>query len=228
MKYIFTLFTFILFFSHSAFSQDFMIGLKGGVNYGFGAEVVAEPYIAFSGETFHSKSKQGFNGGVYGQLNYDRFFFRLEGLYNIMQSEFRFPKEPSIYKIEKINIPLLIGYHAFEPFDVYIGPGLASMLGEATLDGEQNGGIIPMVSNHLYGSLGMKAHFGRFEIDLRYEHSFTSTEDYAITMDYNSSGIGPATFTNRRVNQITLDLSLILFDSKYRPQRKRSRGCYFR
>ncbi|MCL6219808.1 porin family protein [Zunongwangia pacifica] len=229
MKNSFTILIFILFFSHSAFSQDFSIGLKGGVNYGFGGEIVAEPYITFKGSTFHSKSKQGFNGGVFAQLNYDRFFFRLEGLYNTMQSEFQFPKEPYIYKIEKINVPLLIGYHVFEPFDVYIGPGLAHVLGEATLEKEQSRqGKIPMAANHLYASLGVKAHFGRFEADLRYEHSFTSTEDLAITMDYNSSGVGPAIFTNRRINQITLDVSLILFDSKYRPQKSRSRGCYFR
>ena len=230
MKNIFTLFIFSLFFSFSAFSQDYTVGLKAGVNIGHGGEIVGAPHLAYPGREHTSIYKEGFHGGIFMQLEMKQFFLRAEGLYNRIQTEFQFDRRPSTYSIDKISVPVLGGYHIYEPFDVYLGPGLSINNGNATLEDEQgNNGQIPIDDFYLSLNAGIKAHLGRFELDIRYEYNFQSNENFRITMGYTSNGIGPATFTNRRINQLMISASVGLFDSKYRPKKsKRKRGCYFR
>ena len=230
MKYIFTLFTFILFLSHSAFSQDFMIGLKGGVNIGHGGEIKGLTSEAnYTGDTYFSNPREGFHGGIFGQYNLGKYFLRLEGLYNTVITEFPFDAKPADYKMNKINIPLLVGYHFWGPLDVYLGPAYNSMVGDATLEGmETQEGVVDISSSYLSANVGVKGHIGRFELDLRYEYNFSSNEPYEIDMIESAYRINLASFENRRIHQFMISAAVSLFDSKYRPQRKRSRGCYFR
>ena len=231
MKNIITLFIFILFISHSAFSQDFRIGLKGGVNIGHGGEIKGLTSGAnYTGDTYFSNPSEGFHGGIFGQYNLGKYFLRLEGLYNTVVTEFPFDARPAEYKMNKINVPLLFGYHVWGPIDAYIGPAYNSMVGDATLEGmETQGGVVDIASSYLSANIGLKAHFGRFELDARYEYNFSSNEPYSIDMIESAYRINLASFENRRIHQFMVSLAVGLFDSNYRPKRSRSRrGCYFR
>ncbi|WP_417886330.1 outer membrane beta-barrel protein [Zunongwangia sp.] len=229
-KNITFLFLFFL-ISISMNSQQFILGVKGGLNYTFGAELETEgvPASGFNGGTLESDYKEGFHGGIYGQKSFRKLFVRLEALYNTTKSDFKFDKRSTSYSFDKISIPILVGYHIFDPIDVYLGPGLSIMVGDAVLENEASfeGGVIPTDKSYLSANIGTKAHFGRFEIDLRYEHNFKSTEETPVLLDFTSFGGINSVFKNKRVNQIMLSVSLVLFDSSYVPRRKANRGCYF-
>jgi len=232
MKKIFTLFTFIILVSSSVFSQDFMIGLKAGVNIGHGGEIAGLTSSAnYTGDTYFSNPSEGFHGGIFGQYNFGKYFLRLEGMYNTVTTEFPFDIRPAEYQMNKINVPLLLGYHFWGPLDVYLGPAYNSTVGDVTLQGmENNGGVVENISSsYLSANIGVKAHFGRFEVDARYEYNFSSNEPYRIDMINSAYGINLASFESRRIHQLMISVAVGLFDSKYRPQRsKRKRGCYFK
>ena len=232
MKNIITLFIFGLLFSFSAFSQDFMVGLKAGVNIGHGGEIAGLTSSAnYTGDTYFSNPSEGFHGGIFGQYNFGKYFLRLEGMYNTVTTEFPFDIRPAEYQMNKINVPLLLGYHFWGPLDVYLGPAYNSTVGDVTLQGmENNGGVVENIaSSYLSANMGVKVHFGRFELDVRYEYNFSSNEPYVIDMVNSAYGINLASFESRRIHQLMISASVGLFDSNYRPQRsKRKRGCYFR
>ena len=229
MKYIITLFVFIL-FSFNSFSQDFMIGLKGGINIGHGGEIKGLTSGAnYTGETYFSNPNEGFHGGIFGQYNLGKYFLRLEGLYSTVVTEFPFDARPAEYEMKKINVPLLFGYHVWGPIDAYLGPAYNSMIGNALLEGmETQGGVVDISNNYLSANIGLKAHFGRFELDARYEYNFSSNEPYIIDMIESAYRINLASFENRRIHQFMISLAVGIFDSQYRPQRSRGRGCYFK
>ncbi|WBL21707.1 hypothetical protein [Zunongwangia sp. HRR-M8] len=232
MRKTFTFLSFLLFSITTSFAQqDLIIGVKAGVNYVFGAEIETQgvPASGFNGGTLDSEFKEGFHGGIYGQKSFGKFFLRLEGLYNTAKVDFAFDKRFASYSYDKISVPVLIGYHIYEPFDVYVGPGLSMMVGDAVLEYEESfeGGVIPTDKSYLSANIGAKAHFGRFEIDLRYEHNFKSSEETPVLLDYTSFGGINSVFKNKRFNQLMLSVSFIIFDSNYRPKKTKSRGCYF-
>lgn len=225
---------YILFFSiiTSYAQQDLLLGIKGGINYSFGAEIEAQgvPASGYNGGSYNSEFKEGFHGGIYGQKSFRKLFVRVEALYNTMKSDFQFDKRPASYTLDKVSIPILFGYHIYKPIDVYIGPGLSVVVGDADLEHEeQYEGVIPVDKSYFSANIGAKAHFGRFEIDLRYEHNFSSSEETPIVLDFTSFGSGVnSVFKNKRINQLMLSVSFALFDSNYIPRRKADRGCYFK
>ena len=94
-----------------------MIGLKAGVNIGHGSEIAGiSSGVNYSGDTYFSNPSEGFHGGIFGQYNLGKYFLRLEGLYNTVTTEFPFDVRPAEYEMTKINVPLLIGYHAWGAF----------------------------------------------------------------------------------------------------------------
>ncbi len=75
-------------------------------------------------ETIEGNSELGFHGGVFGQVNFGKFFIRPEVVYTSIESTFDFPNKTSVYSIEKFDIPLMIGYNSFGPFRCVCRPRL--------------------------------------------------------------------------------------------------------
>ncbi|MFV8224794.1 outer membrane beta-barrel protein [Christiangramia aquimixticola] len=215
------------FFFSAANAQEFSFGIKGGANYVMGGQITGNSSngLYFDG-TVEAESQVGFHGGAFFEVRFGKFFLRPEFIYSAMETEFPFPKAPAIYSVDKISVPLLFGYNIWGPIDIYGGPAYQNIL-DGTLEGTEppNQTIIAQ-NTPLAGQIGVKAGFGRFELDLRYDHSLSTAESQGLDIINADYGINKANFDDARLNQILLSLSFKIFDSAANPGRRKG-GCYF-
>jgi len=210
-------------------AQEFSFGIKGGPSYVMGGQItgITSNGINFGG-TVEGDSQFKYHGGGFFEIRFDKFLIRPEVIYSAMEVEFGFPTQPSVYAVDKISVPLLFGYNVWGPVDVYAGPAYQKIL-DATLEGNEASDPVIAQNSPLAAQVGVKAAFGRFELDLRYDRSLSSAEPYVIDIEENGAngyGINLADFDDSRLNQILLSLSFKIFDSNANPGRRKG-GCYF-
>ena len=197
-------------------SQEYSIGLKAGLNYSLnddGSEVLRNA-VQYSAE-----SAFGYQAGAFLELNFGKWLVRPEVFLNQANGEFEFAGSPSIYSLEKISVPLLLGYNVFGSFDLYAGPAYQFILSK-----EMEYSLNPLEDDHsnLAAQVGFKISFNRLELDLRYDFTFPS-EDFQI-VNFNNGN--RAYFDEGRLNQIMLSLNYKIFGSDIAPGR-RGGNCYF-
>lgn len=206
-------------------AQEYSFGIKGGVNHSMGGELTGlSSGGIYNDDTFHPESNLGYHGGVFFQLNFGKFFIRPEALYISMETEFDFPQRPGLYEVQKLSVPVLVGYNIFGPIDVYAGPAYQDVL-SSNLEGTED--PIVVQNTPLSVHAGIKAGVGRFELDLRYDHTLASREPQGVDIDNSRYGVNRATFNDARLNQVLLSLSFKIGDSEANPRRRSGRGCYF-
>ena len=131
-------------------------------------------------------------------------------------------------QLRKLVYLLLLGYNVWGPVDIYAGPAYQKIL-ESTLEGNEADQPVVVQNSPLAAQAGIKAAFGRFELDLRYDRSLASKEPYIINIVNGGDdgyGINTADFDDSRLNQILLSLSFKIFDSSANPGRRKG-NCYF-
>ena len=210
-------------------AQEFSFGIKGGPSYVMGGQITGRVGGgADFGETVKADSKFKYHGGGFFEVRFNKFMIRPEVIYSAMETEFDFPTRPSTYAIEKVSVPLLFGYNVWGPLDIYAGPAYQKIL-DATLEGNEPDQPVIVQNSPLAAQAGIKAAFGRFELDLRYDRTLASKEPYIINIVNGGSdgyGINTADFDDSRLNQILLSISFKIFDSAANPGRRKG-GCYF-
>ncbi|SDS11487.1 Outer membrane protein beta-barrel domain-containing protein [Christiangramia echinicola] len=210
-------------------AQEFSFGIKGGPSYVSGGQITGRVGGGTDfGGTVEADSKFKYHGGGFFEVRFDKFLIRPELIYSAMETEFDFPTQPSTYALEKISVPLLLGYNVWGPVDIYAGPAYQKIL-DATLEGNEPDQPVIVQNSPLAGQAGIKAAFGRFELDLRYDRTFASKEPYIINIVNGGAdgyGINTADFDDSRLNQILLSISFKIFDSSANPGRRKG-SCYF-
>lgn len=124
----------------------------------------------------------GFYAGAFAEMRFEKIFLRPEILYNHVKGEFQFPNTTSVYTIDKVSIPLLVGYNIVGPIDLYAGPSLQFLINSSF---ENVNGDFQQYLNFLAGQAGIKFNFRKFEIDLRYD--FTVANDDSQTININNT-----------------------------------------
>lgn len=199
-----------------AHPQEFSLGLKGGVNYSVN-KLAAQ--IDGSAGSFSTDSRLGVQGGVFGQVELGKFFIRPEVFYSRAQGEFPFPDNPSLYTIEKLSIPLLIGHDLYGPVRVFGGPAYQSFL-ETTLENVEPSPV--NLQNNWALQFGILVELKKFQFDLRYDFTVDSKKNQRIDIP---GVMNDAYFDDGRLNQFMLSINYKIFDSANPWRRKRS--CYF-
>lgn len=211
------LFFFLLLNCHALHSQDYSAGLKLGAGYSIndnGSEVFA------NGSRFSAESDLGYLGGAFLEWKFGKWLLRPEAFLNRASGTFVFPSSSSQYTLDKLSIPLLVGYRVYGPFDIYAGPAYQLIL-DKTLDNTT--APIDQQHNNLAAQVGIKMVFNRWEIDLRYDFTLKSNEFQNIGIrNYFSSGF----FDDGRLNQALLSINYKLFGSNIERGR-RGGNCYF-
>jgi len=215
---------FFCFFVSNA--QEFSFGVKGGPSFVRGGQItgITSGGINFGG-TVDADPQINFHGGGFFEVRFDKFLIRPEVVYSSMEVEFGFPNQPSIYAVDKISVPLLVGYNIWGPIDIYGGPTYQKLL-DASLEGAQPTNPVITQNYPLAAQLGVKASFGRFELDLRYDRTLSSIESYRLDIDNTNYGINLADFDDDRLHQVLLSIGFKIFDSTANPGRRKG-GCYF-
>ncbi|GAB2765865.1 outer membrane beta-barrel protein [Salinimicrobium soli] len=221
-------------------AQQFSYGLKGGVNYTMGGEIRGERSgVNSNGEPNHwngtaeGSSQIGFHGGAFLQVNFGKFFLRPEVVYTSIALKFDFPKYPtqyhtpkkaSLYEVQKFDIPFMIGYNVWGPVDIYAGPVYSNIL-SSTLEGEEVLDEVVAQNTPINLQGGVKAEFGRFGLDLRYEHSLSTPETQNLDLANGEYGVNRAYFEDSRINQVILSVIFKIGGPGLNEGRRR-KACY--
>ncbi len=129
--------------------------------------------------------------------------------------------------MEEVSVPVLFGYNIIGPLDIYVGGAYKNIL-SSTLEGNESSAPIVVQNTPLAAQAGIKAEFGSFGIDLRYDHSLASKEPQVIDIINSVYGINRATFNDARLDQLIVSITLKLWDSSNEGRRRRRGGsCYF-
>lgn len=238
-RFLLSLF-FIFGFITLSFSQDWGFGLKGSINQSFTGDIQGNPAEGSTNWAGLSEGSgtMGFGAGAYLQRNFGRFFVRGEVLYTLLESEFDIPEStsPSVYSVDKLEIPVLFGYNVTSPLDIYFGPAYSNIL-NSTLRGATSPQVITVQDVPLTAQAGIQVQFGRLGLDLRYVHSLATKESQPLQFsssiydpNNNEQGADRATFLDARVNYVSLGVFFELGgprSTSHTPGRNRRNFCYW-
>lgn len=222
---------FILFGINLCSAQQFSYGLKAGTNFTSGGQIrgnshideETNEYLYWTGSS-QGETKTGFHGGGFLEVAFGNFFLRPELVYTSIKSEFVFPFKSSVYSIEKLDLPFLVGYNFKRVGGLYAGPVYSPMIEnklehkESTLIKYQDytnyipGQSLSNPSVPLNIQLGLKTEFNQLGIDLRYEYSLADSEPEKIDMlnqevGIQKGGINVVTVEDAGLSQIILSLT---------------------
>jgi hypothetical protein len=169
-------------------------GIKAGLNYNGNGDYFNSVENAFE----NPDRNAGFHVGVYGKLG-NRLYVRPELVYTSTTSGY----DQGDLKIQKLDVPVLVGTKIIGPLHAFIGPSfqyiLNSKFDDVTIDDIDNDFTVGF-------NLGAGVNLGKFGIDLRYERGFTENEISFI----NSNIINVDDRVDTRPDQLILSFSLKL------------------
>ena len=232
MKYLFSVALFLA-ASISAFSQTtFEYGLKGGINYSMGGEIQGnDSTLSYWDGIAEGEGAIGFHGGVFGQVNFGKFFVRPEVVYSSLTQKFDIPlrEEKTNYSVQTFTIPVLLGYNVYGPLDLYAGPVFSNIL-DSSIYGAEGDPVIGVQNKRVNIQAGAKVEFGRFGLDVRYEHSLSNAQVQELDFDNTlfggkSGGANKAWFNDARLNQVIVSLIFKIGGPDLNNGRRR-RPCY--
>ncbi|HER40793.1 MAG TPA: hypothetical protein ENO10_06190 [Salinimicrobium catena] len=250
MKKILFSLLFILGISLSGVAQTYSYGLKGGVNYSMGGVAQGERSGVIDRNNdgvpnepnkwngiAEASGQMGFQFGAFGQVNFGKFFVRPEVVYTSIERLYDWPKYPtefhtpikgSEHSVQKLDIPLLAGYNVWGPIDIYAGPVYSSIMNTEIMSGDQGEGLNLVVQNSpINAQVGVKAEFGRFGLDLRYEHSLSSVEtQYDIDLKESEYGVNKFHSTDSRIDLVKVNVTFKIGGSDMKNRRRRGGNCY--
>ena len=198
-------------------SQEYSAGLKGGANYSLndnGSEIFGSEGL------LSAESGFGYQGGVFLEVEFGKFFVRPEVFYNHTTGDFVFSQATLEYSVDKISVPLLLGYNIYGPLDIYAGPAYQFLI-DKSLENTRD----PLENDHnnLASQVGIKIVFNRLEVDLRYDFTFPSEDSQVIDV---TNVMNNAFMDDGRLNQLMLSLNYKLFGTNIQ-RRPRGGSCYF-
>ncbi len=169
-------------------------GIKAGLNYNGNGDYFNSVENAFE----NPDRNAGFHIGVYGKLG-NRIYVRPELVYTSTTSGY----EEGDLKIQKLDVPVLVGTKIIGPLHAFVGPSfqyiLNSKFDDVTIDDIDNDLTVGF-------NLGAGVNLGKFGIDLRYERGFTENEISFI----NSNIVNVNDRVDTRPDQLILSFSLKL------------------
>ncbi|NAS32684.1 outer membrane beta-barrel protein [Flavobacteriaceae bacterium R38] len=189
-----------------AFSQKSKnaIGIRAGVNYSSNGDLRIQDVIDAGEDIVEgSESKVGFHLGFYGKLHLtNSIYIRPELVYTRTTSEY----DDIDYDIQKIDLPVLLGYRIIGPLSVFAGPAF-----QYTLDNDLGIDDIELsdVENDITLGLNIGAaiQLGRVGLDVRYERGLSENEAEFVGRNISDNLAGRV---DSRVSQIIFSLTLKL------------------
>ncbi|MFB0939327.1 MAG: porin family protein [Urechidicola sp.] len=173
----------------SCLTSTAQFGIKGGLNYSSNGD------FKEISQDIKSDGKTGYHLGIMYQTEGDGFYLRPELVYTSTKSEY--PSRGK-FTMNKIDVPILLGYHIFKPISIFAGPSL-----QYILDTDLKGFNLNDVENDFTVGVqfGAAVQLGeKLSVDLRYEKGLS--ENLA-----NSAGIDKV---DTRPTQLIIGLALKL------------------
>jgi hypothetical protein len=186
-------FTFLVFFVfNSMYAQSGPgWGIKGGLNYGSSGDVINSIETSVQ----NPDNNLGWHLGIYGKIG-NQIYFRPELTYTRLNSDY----DGNKFKLQKLDVPLLVGLKVIGPLHVFAGPSFQYILNTDL----ENFKLSDVENDFSVGiNFGAGLNLGRLGIDLRYERGFSDNET-AIIEGISESIVGRL---DTRPAQLILSLS---------------------
>ncbi|RED48257.1 porin family protein [Seonamhaeicola aphaedonensis] len=217
MKLIYLLVAALFLQSSSLFSQDYVFGVKAGLNNNTigdinsrgGSIAVGKP-----NEVFGPNKEISYQIGAYFMAEFGSFFIRPELNYVSLKNNYDFPLRKANWETSKIEFPILLGVEVFEPISIYAGPSF-NFFDEVILDGVQvtsfSDGGPDLEDKSISLNFGVMFRYNRFGIDLRYEISTNETEEELLDINNSAYGVNLADLRVYKPKMLRLSLFIDLF-----------------
>ncbi|MFB9058047.1 porin family protein [Mariniflexile ostreae] len=181
--------------SFASYAQTaYGFGLKGGLNYNGNGDY----FESATASAQHPDKSIGYHVGLFGKIG-NQIYFRPEVVYTATKSEY----DDDNFKMQKLDVPLLLGVKVLGPVSVFAGPSLQYVLdtkfGDVTVDDIKDDFSVGL-------NFGVGLNFNKVGVDLRYERGFSHNEATFI----NDNIIKTESRIDTRPEQLILSLSLTL------------------
>lgn len=174
--------------SFTASSQEYIFGIKGGVNYNYIGD-----FLSQEGSYYSAENEIGYQFGVFTEVSFNKLFVRPEANYVSLKNSYVFPLKTAKWAAQQIDIPILFGYKVSYPIAIYTGP-VFSFITDMTMEGWQDTPYAdPFIYNASSTSIcaGILLDFDRVGVDIRYQYGITSVKEQRLDMikTYNGYGV---------------------------------------
>lgn len=163
---VYSFFLFIC--STPSIAQIFDFGIKGGLNYASHGDLITEAEEIID----NPDSNIGYHVGIYLKTK-GRFYFRPELIYTHTSSSYKSSDNKAELNVDKLDMPLLVGFKLIGPLHVMGGPSLQYII-DTDLDDVNLSDVEKDFT--VGGTIGLGLQLGNFGIDARYEQGFTENE----------------------------------------------------
>jgi len=180
-----------------AFAQtDSKFGIKAGLNYNANGNYFESASTAAKDPT----RNVGYHIGFFGQIG-NSVYLRPELVYTSTKSDY----DNDDFKMQKLDLPLLLGTKVIGPLHVFAGPAF-----QYILDTKFDDITISDIKNDFTVGvhIGAGLNLGKLGIDLRYERGFSDNE--ATFINTNIPSLGENSRIDTRPDQLILSFSLKL------------------
>ncbi|WP_223552035.1 PorT family protein [Aestuariivivens sp. NBU2969] len=219
MKAIYLLLALCIYFNSSTlvFSQDYVLGLKAGLNTNTIGDINSRGgsiAVGKADEVFSPKKNIGYQIGGYFNAELKGFFIRPELNYVSLENHYDFPNRASKWTATKFEIPILFGLEIAKPVSIYAGPSF-NFFSNIQLEGVQvtsysNGGP-DIEKNTTSLNFGILARYNRFSIDLRYEIGTKATQEELLDINHSAYGVNLADLRSYTPKTLSLSFSVDIF-----------------
>ncbi len=177
-------------------------GIKGGMNFNSFEDIKAVGSGNNTTNLSDANSKIGFHVGVYSQIKLPvvGLFVRPELVYTSLKAEYELEEKAEL-DLQKIDVPVLIGYKFLGVSQLYIGPAFQFIL-DSDFD-YSNAGTISTTEFSLGLQIGGGVTLGKFGIDLRWERGLSKLETIVVNALDSSEKLE----IDSRPNQVILGVS---------------------
>ncbi|WP_340077433.1 outer membrane beta-barrel protein [Leptobacterium sp. I13] len=178
-------------------------GIKAGLNYSSNGNLTVQD-ITNAGQDIieGSESKTGYHVGFYGKIKLLSFYLRPELVYTKTKSQY----DNINYDVQKIDLPILVGYKIIGPLSVFAGPSFQYILdNDLDIDDIDLSDVESDISLGL--NIGALVEIGNLGLDVRYERGFSDNEAAFISQNINNNLAGRV---DSRPSQIIFSVSLKL------------------
>lgn len=214
---------FLLYFSFSIYSQEYQIGVRGGISDFNVGNIRAHGFGEDPPRLYSPKQETEYHYGFYFRVELDKFIFWSELNYLKVEATYEFKKNPAKWETSKVEFPLLVGYKPFKPVTVYLGP-MINFNGDTTLEGVHSSSFSdggPNLEKTTFSfNVGILIKYDRFGIDLRYEHAMKENEEELVDIRHNIHGVNLADL--KAYSPHVLSVSLLI--DLYRTNPKKENG----
>lgn len=178
MKKLFIFTVLLLFLSVASHAQFLKFGIKGGVNYNVNGDLRA---LSDGQELdkLSSNEEVGYHVGILTEIKLPLFLYiRPELMYTHTESSYKGDNGRSKLKMDKIDVPILVGLRIFKIGRFFLGPNFQYVMNTDLTVPETIESISKLNSDDFVvaGQIGVGLNFGKIGADIRWETGLSNAE----------------------------------------------------